>query len=89
MSCGILLICYILSMPIYTYRTYPPEGSGVEPREFELEQSMAENSLVTDPESGYPVKRVFKAGHIFIANTKPEPTPRGRASCCGRGCGCH
>jgi predicted nucleic acid-binding Zn ribbon protein len=78
-------------MPIYTYRTYPPEGSGVEPKEFELEQSIHDNSLVTDPESGFPVKRVIKAGYVYIAGGKGYSPDSGssESTCCGGGCGCH
>lgn len=84
-------------MPIFTYRTYPPVGSGVESREFDLEQSMDDNILITDSETGFPVKRVVKGGHIYASSSKydssnpspPASSSVSSSSCCGGGCGCH
>jgi predicted nucleic acid-binding Zn ribbon protein len=82
-------------MPTYVYRTYPPVGSGIEPQEFEVEQSIHDNSLLTDPRTGLPVKRVIKGGYVYVAKTKsssspsPSPSPSSSPSCCGGGCGCH
>jgi hypothetical protein len=73
-------------MPIYVYRTYPPEGSVVASKEFEVEQSIHANALVTDPESGFPVKRVISGGYVYLPNSKGTPSS---SSCCGGGCGCH
>lgn len=79
-------------MQKYTYRTYPPSNSGVEPWEFEVEQDEGESSLTSDPQSGYPVKRVLQSGHAFdpnlqLAQLKDSQGPEG--GCCGGGCGCH
>jgi hypothetical protein len=84
-------------MPVYNYRSYPPMDSGADSREFAIEQLEDENTLVVDPQTGYPVKRVLVAGQTFSiplqtsggAYTQAHVSKRQRQGCCGRGCGCH
>ena len=48
-------------MTTYIYETIP-ENPGDEPRRFEVQQSMSDSPLKTDPETGLPVKRVITGG---------------------------
>jgi predicted nucleic acid-binding Zn ribbon protein len=70
-------------MPTYVYETIPADSSDA-PRRFELRQSMSEDALTHDPETGQPVRRVLNANINFMA---PDNTKTGGESC-GTGCGC-
>jgi predicted nucleic acid-binding Zn ribbon protein len=71
-------------MPIYVYETIP--AAGKRPRRFELKQSMNDQALTHDPETGEPVRRVISGGYGFYGagaeTAAPPPGP------CGQQCGC-
>jgi hypothetical protein len=74
-------------MPIYVYETTGPKK-----RQFEVKQSMMDEPLRSDPETGEPVRRVISGGYGIMSGAKPEiraPKGRGHGGCCGGGCGCH
>jgi predicted nucleic acid-binding Zn ribbon protein len=75
-----------LDMPTYTYETLPSDDR-IEARRFDVRQRFDDPVLLTDPETGIPVRRVISGGLAAIAKseaTLPEPGPG-----CGPGsCGC-
>jgi len=73
-------------MPIYVYET-----TGKTKRRFEVQQSMKDAALKTDPETGEPVQRVIMGGYGILEKGKAKAKPAGRPSggSCGSGCGCH
>jgi len=77
-------------MTTYVYETIP-QIPGVEPRRFEVRQSMNEAPLKFDPTTGEPVRRVISGGFGFVtqrsssSSSKPAATSGG---CCP-GCACH
>jgi predicted nucleic acid-binding Zn ribbon protein len=73
-------------MPTYVYETTDPAKPA---RRFELKQSIHDQPLKVDPETGEPVRRVISGGiglHVTGKPSGPAPNPRGS---CGPGCGCH
>jgi len=77
-------------MATYIYETIP-EQHGEEPRRFEFQQSMKDDPLTRDPESGLPVKRVITGGYGFVTAPRDSgigqpPIPSGGG--CGGACGC-
>jgi len=70
-------------MPTYVYETL-----GAKKRRFELVQSMKDNALTHDPETGEPVRRVISGGYGVMQKGASEPSSGGHA-CGGGGCGCH
>lgn len=81
-------------MPTYVYETIPAQP-GVEPKTFEVRQSMHDAALTHHPETGEPVRRVILGGYGIIGAGKgdrspaPAPSAAPRAHSCGTGCGCH
>jgi predicted nucleic acid-binding Zn ribbon protein len=73
-------------MPTYVYETLPADPTQTH-RRFEVKQSMKDNALTHDPESGLPVRRVLGANINFLAPDNTGSTSSGAA--CGTGCGCH
>jgi predicted nucleic acid-binding Zn ribbon protein len=72
-------------MPIYVYETTDPSKPS---RRFEVKQSMHDEPLRTDPETGEPVRRVITGGYgVMKSGGAPSPTPGSGG--CGPGCGCH
>lgn len=71
-------------MPTYTYETVPTK-KGVEPKQFEIQQSMKDAPLKTHPQTGEPVRRLISGGFGFI--DKGKESSGGHS--CGHGCGCH
>ena len=69
-------------MTTYVYETVP-QKPGIEPRRFEVRQSMNDAPLTRHPDTGEPVRRVIAGGFGFIAQ-KAAPPPRP----CGLQCGC-
>ena len=69
-------------MPIYVYETIPADDDE-SPRRFELKQSMFDEPLTQDPETGQLVRRVIMgATHYFARH-------RFAACCANSGCGCN
>ena len=75
-------------MTTYVYETIP-QIAGEEPRRFEIKQSMNDQPLTHDPDSGAPVRRVVLGGYGIKTSAKPAPRKPSGHSCCGGGCGCH
>jgi predicted nucleic acid-binding Zn ribbon protein len=48
-------------MATYVYETIP-QKKGEKARRFELQQSMKDDALTKDPETGVPIKRVITGG---------------------------
>lgn len=67
-------------MTTYVYETIP-QIPGVEPRRFEVRQSMKDAPLKTDPVTGEPVRRVISGGYGFVAQ-------KATSGSTGAGCGC-
>src|SRR5437868_11193739 len=75
----------IIVMPIYIYETINPSKPV---RRFELKQSMKDEPLRVDPETGEPVKRVISGGfgvHVPGGSTGPSVGSVGSHGC-GPGC---
>ena len=73
-------------MTTYVYETIP-QIPGVEPRRFELRQSMNEAPLKNDPQTGEPVRRVISGGFGFVAQKASSSSTKGGGSC-GPQCAC-
>ena len=72
-------------MPTYVYETIDPAK---QVRRFEVKQSMKDEPLRVDPETGEPVRRVISGGYgVHVADTASAPVRRRGG--CGPGCGCH
>jgi predicted nucleic acid-binding Zn ribbon protein len=72
-------------MPTYVYETTDPEKPV---RRFEIRQSMKDEPLRNDPETGEPVRRVISGGYgVHVAGAASAPSPSGGG--CGPSCGCH
>lgn len=72
-------------MPIYVYETTDPAKPA---RRFEVKQSMKDDPLRVDPETGEAVRRVISGGYgVSVAGKATAPAPR--TGGCGPGCGCH
>jgi predicted nucleic acid-binding Zn ribbon protein len=72
-------------MPTYVYETIDPEKPV---RRFEIRQSMKDEPLRVDPETGEPVRRVISGGYGVHVSNSAAPAPPRRGGC-GPGCGCH
>ena len=70
-------------MPTYVYETTDTTKPA---RRFEVMQSMKDEPLRFDPETGEPVRRVISGGMgVMVPGSSKPPTSGG----CGSGCGCH
>ncbi|HEY1582220.1 MAG TPA: zinc ribbon domain-containing protein [Chthoniobacterales bacterium] len=75
-------------MPIYVYETTDPAKPM---RRFEVKQSMKDEPLRVDPETGESVRRIISGGygvHVPGGSTGPSVGKAGGGGC-GSGCGCH
>jgi predicted nucleic acid-binding Zn ribbon protein len=73
-------------MPTYVYETTDPAKPA---RRFEVKQSMKDEPLRVDPETGEPVKRVISGGYgVHVTGSSIGPSV-GTVGGCGPGCGCH
>ena len=70
-------------MPTYVYETTDAKPV----RRFEVQQSMKDEPLRADPESGRPVRRVISGGFGVLQKAGANSAPRSGG--CGSGCGCH
>ncbi len=75
-------------MTTYVYETIPMIP-GVEPRRFEVRQSMKDAPLTTDPVTGEPVRRVITGGYGLMAQKSSAPPAPTAARGCAPGCACH
>ncbi len=75
-------------MPTYVYET---TGTDKPPRRFEVTQSMKDEALRVDPETGEPVRRVISGGlGVLVPGGSTGPSVGSVGSHgCGSGCGCH
>lgn len=72
-------------MPTYVYETTSTDKPV---RRFEVTQSMKDEPLRADPETGEPVRRVISGGMgVMVPGSASAPRPSGGG--CGAGCGCH
>ena len=74
-------------MPIYVYETTDPAKPI---RRFEVKQSMNDEALRVDPETGEAVRRVISGGygvHVTGSSVGPSVGSVGSHGC-GPGCGC-
>ncbi len=69
-------------MPTYLYETIPTDSNGT-PRRFEYVQSMRDDLLQFDPETGEPVRRIITGGLGAHTGNSAEPGAH------GGGCGSH
>lgn len=73
-------------MPTYVYETTSTDKPV---RRFEVVQSMKDDALRTDPETGEPVRRVISGGlGVLVPGGSAGPSV-GSVGGCGSGCGCH
>jgi len=71
-------------MPIYIYESIP-QSPGEEPCYVEFEQHMTDEPFTTHPETGVPLRRIFRGG--FGAGTGRQSCG-GSGGCCGSSSGC-
>ena len=71
-------------MATYLYETTDPSRPI---RQFEVQQSMNDQPLESDPETGEPIRRVITGGFGYASRGKATPPSTG--GCCVTGCGCH
>jgi predicted nucleic acid-binding Zn ribbon protein len=70
-------------MPIYVYET---TDASKPIRRFERKQSMRDEPLQVDPETGEAVRRVISGGYgVLVTGGSTGPS----VGSCGTGCGCH
>jgi hypothetical protein len=74
-------------MPTYVYETVPIEP-GDEPRRFELFQSMHDDALTHDPETGEPVRRIITGGIGLKLGVLKRSTVVDKTSPAATACGC-
>ncbi|HEX3817121.1 MAG TPA: zinc ribbon domain-containing protein [Chthoniobacterales bacterium] len=73
-------------MPTYVYETTDPAKPA---RRFEVKQSMKDEPLRVDPETGEAVRRVISGGYgVHVTGSSTGPSV-GSVGGCGPGCGCH
>jgi len=73
-------------MATYIYETIPRQP-GVEPRRFEMVQSMKDAPLTRHPDTGEPVRRVISGGYGVMEKAGRKAAPA--AAACAPGCACH
>ena len=78
-------------MPLYQYETIPTVPDEAV-RRFEVKQSMNDNALTRDPESGKPVRRVISGGFLMLKGDIGSESGAGSVSApqsCAGSCACH
>jgi predicted nucleic acid-binding Zn ribbon protein len=73
------------TMPTYVYETVP--ATTKKARRFEVYQSIKDDPLATDPETGDPVKRVISGGMEIPRGSAPN-RPAAPSCVHSGGCGC-
>ena len=66
-------------MPIYVYESIP-QAPGEKPSYFEFKQRMTDEPYTEHPETGAPLRRIFRGG--FSVGTGRQPSG-GSGGCCG------
>lgn len=80
-------------MATYVYETLSDDPARPR-RRFEVQQSMKDDPLTKDPETGEPVRRVITGGYGFVAASKgsggalESVQSHGAGGCGHAGCGC-
>ena len=74
-------------MPTYVYETIP-EDSAAQPRRFEVFQSMRDDALTHDPDSGEPVRRIITGGIGVKLGVLRRSTVVDKQSPAATACGC-
>ncbi len=74
-------------MPTYVYETIPSDAT-VEPRRFEVFQSMHDAALTHDPNSGVPVRRIITGGIGIQLGILKRSTVVDKKSPAATACGC-
>ena len=73
-------------MATYVYETTSTDKPV---RRFEVQQSMKDEPLRVDPETGEPVRRIISGGlGVLVPGGSTGPSV-GSVGRCGSGCGCH
>ena len=74
-------------MPTYVYETIPDESTQ-KPRRFEVFQSMHDDALTHDPDSGEPVRRIITGGIGMKLGVLRRSTVVDKKSPAATACGC-
>jgi predicted nucleic acid-binding Zn ribbon protein len=74
-------------MPTYVYETIPDNPKAT-PRRFEVRQAIDEPPLLTDPETGAPVRRVISGGLTTLARKGHADLPQPGPGCGPNTCSC-
>lgn len=74
-------------MPTYVYETIP-DDSTQKPRRFEVFQSMHDDALAHDPDSGEPVRRIITGGIGVKLGVLRRSTVVDKKSPAATACGC-
>ena len=74
-------------MPTYVYETIPDESTQ-KPRRFEVFQSMHDDALAHDPDSGEPVRRIITGGIGVKLGVLRRSTVVDKKSPAATACGC-
>ena len=72
-------------MPTYLYESVP-EREGDEPRRFEVRQSIREDALIVDPQTGRPVRRIITGGLGPLTTRRAVGPLAGAGHDAGAGC---
>ncbi len=74
-------------MPTYVYETVPDDPAK-KPRRFEVFQSMHDDALTHDPDSGEPVRRIITGGIGVKLGVLRRSTVVDKKSPAATACGC-
>ncbi len=74
-------------MPTYVYETVPDDPAQ-KPRRFEVFQSMHDDALTHDPDSGEPVRRIITGGVGVKLGVLRRSTVVDKKSPAATACGC-
>lgn len=68
-------------MPTYIYESIP-QAPGEEPSYFELEQHMTDEAFTVHPQTGAPIRRIFRGG-FGVRTGRPSSSGGPDGGCCG------
>ena len=72
-------------MATYIYETTDPTKPA---RRFDIQQSMKDDPLHRDPETGESIRRVITGGYGYLSKGAAPEQKAGGGHSCGSGCGC-